>query len=227
MSQVTVWPIPSGPSGLEMRQQTNLLIEALRTKSSGSSAPTPTVGGMMWFDTSVTPGLLKMRNEANTAWILVLLDNSNLILSKSGDYTLSVNDRNKTIRATDDITLTIPAAATAGNGFTFSVLANGGVITFAGGNTSIVIDDGASSEITCNGSAYYALSGNLGGGGGLFKGNNGEVGDAPGDIFRINAKSLSVNTTIDADENASATGPLTIADGVTLTITSGGVLSIV
>jgi len=46
-------------------------------------------------------------------------------------------------------------------------------------------------------------------------------------IFRVNAQSLTADTTIDADENASATGPLTIASGVTLTVTSGGNLSIV
>ena len=46
-------------------------------------------------------------------------------------------------------------------------------------------------------------------------------------IFRVNAQSLTADTTIDADENASAAGPLTIASGVTLTITSGGSVSIV
>ena len=47
------------------------------------------------------------------------------------------------------------------------------------------------------------------------------------DIFRVNAQTLSSNTTIDANENASATGPLAVASGVTLTVTSGGNLSIV
>jgi len=47
------------------------------------------------------------------------------------------------------------------------------------------------------------------------------------DIFRVNAQTLSSNTTIDADENASATGPLAVASGVTITVTSGGNLSIV
>jgi hypothetical protein len=67
-------------------------------------------------------------------------------------------------------------------------------------------------------------------GGGLFKGENGEVGDAAtgaGDIFRINQQTLNTSTTIDADENASATGPLAVASGVTLTVTAGGNLSIV
>ena len=64
-------------------------------------------------------------------------------------------------------------------------------------------------------------------GGGMFKGENGTVGTQAGDIFRINEQTLNTNTTIDADENASATGPLAIASGVTLTVTSGGNLSIV
>lgn len=68
------------------------------------------------------------------------------------------------------------------------------------------------------------------GGAGLFKGENGESGDVvsgAGDIFRVHEQELNTNTTIDADENAVAVGPLTIATGVTLTVTSGGNLSIV
>jgi hypothetical protein len=67
-------------------------------------------------------------------------------------------------------------------------------------------------------------------GGGLFKGENGTVGDpttGAGDIFRINEQTLNTSTTIEADESASATGPLTVASGVTLTVTTGGNLSIV
>lgn len=65
--------------------------------------------------------------------------------------------------------------------------------------------------------------------GGYYKGDRGTVGLAAsaGDIFRVNEQTLNTNVTIDADENASATGPLTIASGVTLTVTSGGNLSIV
>lgn len=63
-------------------------------------------------------------------------------------------------------------------------------------------------------------------GGGMFKGNNGTVGSRKGDLFRINAKSLTVNTTIAADENASVTGPLEIATGITLEVATGGTLVI-
>lgn len=58
-------------------------------------------------------------------------------------------------------------------------------------------------------------------GAGLFKGNNGTTGDTSngaGDVFRVNAQSLTVNTTIGSTENASAAGPLTVATGVTLTV---------
>lgn len=72
-----------------------------------------------------------------------------------------------------------------------------------------------------NGSAWTPV-----GGGGLFKGENGEVGTAPGDIFRINEQTLNTDTTIDADENASCAGPLSVASGTTLTVSSGGNLVI-
>jgi hypothetical protein len=65
-----------------------------------------------------------------------------------------------------------------------------------------------------------------GGGGGTFKGENGEINAGGGDIFRVHQQQLDTNTTIDADENALAAGPLTIATGVTLTVTSGGNLVI-
>ena len=66
-------------------------------------------------------------------------------------------------------------------------------------------------------------------GGGLYKGERGTVGSTAGsgDIFRVNEQTLNTNVTIDATENASATGPLAVASGVTITVTSGGNLSIV
>ena len=63
--------------------------------------------------------------------------------------------------------------------------------------------------------------------GGFYKGDRGTVGLAAsaGDIFRVNSQTLNASVTIDADENASATGPLTIASGVTLTV--NGTLTVV
>jgi len=67
--------------------------------------------------------------------------------------------------------------------------------------------------------------GQIGGGAGYFKGDNGTVGSSPGDIFRINEAELNTNVTITSAENASATGPVGVASGVTLTVE--GVLVII
>jgi hypothetical protein len=64
-------------------------------------------------------------------------------------------------------------------------------------------------------------------GGGMFKGDNGTVGSRSGDIFRINNKTLTEDVTIAATENASATGPLAVATGKTLTVASGGTLAVI
>ena len=67
-------------------------------------------------------------------------------------------------------------------------------------------------------------------GGGFFKGDNGNTGDANtgrADIFRTHEQELNTDVTIDATENAMAAGPLTVASGVTLTVTTGGNLAIV
>lgn len=59
---------------------------------------------------------------------------------------------------------------------------------------------------------------------GIFKG---DTGTNLGAIIRVHENELNTDVTIDANTNGIASGPLTIASGVTLTITSGGALSIV
>ena len=66
-------------------------------------------------------------------------------------------------------------------------------------------------------------------GGSYFQGENGAVGATAGkgDIFRVHEQELNTNVTIAATDNAMASGPLTVANGVTLTIANGGRLAIV
>ena len=66
-------------------------------------------------------------------------------------------------------------------------------------------------------------------GGSYFQGENGAVGATAGkgDIFRVHEKELNTNVTIAATDNALASGPLTVASGITLTISNGGRLAIV
>ena len=105
-------------------------------------------------------------------------------------------------------------------------LSNGTDYTASNGS-DVVLTSGASSGDTLEVVAYTTFEVANVSGGGMFKGDNGTVGSRAGDIFRINEQTLNSNVTIDADENASATGPLAIATGVTLTVTTGGNLSIV
>ena len=60
--------------------------------------------------------------------------------------------------------------------------------------------------------------GGIGAGAGYFKGDNGTVGSSAGDIFRINEAALDADVTITSTENASATGPLSVSSGITLTV---------
>jgi microcystin-dependent protein len=51
------------------RSDLNNALAAIATNNSGSSAPSTTYGGLWWFDTSAN--LLKIRNAANSAWVVV------------------------------------------------------------------------------------------------------------------------------------------------------------
>lgn len=66
--------------------------------------------------------------------------------------------------------------------------------------------------------------------GGTFTGDVTHSGSVTGSgvgMFRRNDQTLSTNVTIGATENSVVSGPITVADGVTLTVATGGNLSIV
>jgi hypothetical protein len=51
------------------RADINNALQALASLSSGNAAPTTTYANMLWYETDTN--ILKMRNEANSAWINV------------------------------------------------------------------------------------------------------------------------------------------------------------
>ena len=81
MPQVTDWSIDRA-GGLAVRAQMNGVFEALQSCSSGPTAPSPTVAGMLWFDTGVSPPVPRQRNAANTAWNR-LIDTADLAASRA------------------------------------------------------------------------------------------------------------------------------------------------
>lgn len=75
--------------------------------------------------------------------------------------------------------------------------------------------------------SMFAAGLNLGAG--YFQGENGATGDTTngkGDIFRVHEKQLDTSVTIAGTDNALCAGPLTLATGVVITVSTGGTLVI-
>jgi len=56
-------------NGFDFLVDLNNALSAIATNNAGSSEPNPTFANMFWFDTN--NDLMKMRNEANSAWVIV------------------------------------------------------------------------------------------------------------------------------------------------------------
>lgn len=100
------------------------VLQALQSASSGATEPADKVAYMFWADT--TTGTLKQRNAANDGWIIRATLGVAGILDKTADYTVTVADHGKVINVDSTggaVDITLPAAATAGNGFHVTVKA--------------------------------------------------------------------------------------------------------
>ena len=56
-------------NGFDFLVDLNNALRAIATNNAGPSEPNPTFANMLWFDTN--NDLMKMRNEANSAWVIV------------------------------------------------------------------------------------------------------------------------------------------------------------
>lgn len=175
---------------------------------------------------------------ANTDINLFVYPSSNGTLSfegSAGQLFSITNDLSDSLFSINDVS-GIPSIEVFANGL-ISVAPFAGNVVF--GNTSEVILSpgtglyangglGTTGQVlTSNGtSVYWAAAA----GGGYYKGGSAAVGSlAVGgqNIFRVNANTLNNNTTIEAGENAQATGPIAVAAGITLTVETGARVSIV
>jgi len=68
MTQVPSYTVGNGP-GSTVRTGFNSVLAALRDQNAGVTAPPSPVAFMLWLDQSVTPRVLRIRNEANSAWL--------------------------------------------------------------------------------------------------------------------------------------------------------------
>lgn len=71
------------------RTDLNNALQALASTNSGGSAPSPTFANQLWYDT--TSNILKVRNEANSAWCNLLYVDQTSNVGRVLDDTLVVN----------------------------------------------------------------------------------------------------------------------------------------
>lgn len=55
-------------AGLAVRLRMNEVLAALQSCNAGATAPTDTRPGMLWYDTSGTAPVLRIRNATDEAW---------------------------------------------------------------------------------------------------------------------------------------------------------------
>src|SRR5712691_9495158 len=115
-------------AGAAFRSDLNAELQALVSFSSGASAPGTTYADQLWYDT--TNQVLKKRNQANSAWIVIGTRDEAFVVSRSSNTILGLSDFGKTFLATSTFTQTLTAAATLGDGwFCFYRNDGSGVIT--------------------------------------------------------------------------------------------------
>ena len=100
------------------------------------------------------------------------------------------------------------------------------------GNTLVTLITGQLVNVFCDGTNTYATgptvstAGGTGGGGGWL-GESGSPLGTSADIIRVNEQTLNNSVSITGTDNASATGPLAIASGVTVTVSSGATFVVI
>ena len=162
---------------------------------------------------------------------------SNQTIADGNTLQLSGGDGVATVGSSTD-TITVSAALKANGGIVVesNVLAVDlaassitNTLAASDGGTGITDPSTSGNILTSNGSGAWVSSAPAGAGAGYFLGNSsGATGDTTNgltDIFRVNNPALATSCEIAASTNASATGPLTVNTGITLTVT--GTLAII
>lgn len=150
-------------SGASFRTDLNAELQALVSNSSGASAPATTYAYQWWADT--TNGLLKQRNAANTGWIIRGTLAETFVIGKSSNFSVGVGDFGRLFECTAALTVTLTAAATLGDGFTFGVRndSSGTVVIDPNasetidGSTTVTVYPGEACKVVCNGTAFYTV----------------------------------------------------------------------
>jgi hypothetical protein len=189
------------------RSDLNNALAALASTSSGASAPSTTYANQFWYDE--TNNIIKMRNEANSGWISIgfLDQTSGFFYPFAGAtaVTVSASDINAVTAKVPRTTSTGSALIPTGTNGERDGTPAAGYFRF---NTTLGKFEGYS------GSAWGSVGG-------------GATGGGSDDVFYENGQTVTANYTITNGKNAMSAGPITINSGVTVTVGTGEVWTIV
>lgn len=189
--------VVSNGTGAAVRSDINDQLAALVTNSSGASAPATTYAFQWWADT--TTGLLKIRNSANSAFVTVgTLADVNLGLAPAASPSFS------------------GTATFSGN----IEMSGTGAIDVAAGTTAQRPGTPSNGMFRYN-TTDNAFEGYANGAWGAIGGAGGAKGGGTDKIFYENGQTVTTDYTLTASTNALSAGPITINNGVTVTIGSG------
>jgi len=155
----------SNQSGLAFRTELNLILAALSSLQSGSSAPSTTNAYQLWIDTSSSPAQLKIRNGANSAWIVVSSDvtATNLGLAAlsgatfTGDVTMNAQSDVRFADSDSSNYVALQGAATIGSNVTFTLPSSDG-----SANQVLKTDGSGALSFTDNSGAVTSVGGQTG-----------------------------------------------------------------
>lgn len=144
-------------------------------------------------------------------------------VAKTGAYTVIAGDRGDVLSCNGTFTLTLTAAATLGNGFSFGVVnAGSGTITIdpnaselIDGAATVTVGAGKSCFVICDAGTSWRTIGMSG---------SGSVAD--GALYEATT-SITSNYTVSAGKNALGVGSVSVASGVSLTVPTGQSLVVV
>ena len=191
-------------SGAAFRGDLNNALSAIASNNSSSTDPATTFANQWYVDTG--DSTLKIRNAANSAYVNVSAvggigtANLGLALAASPSFTGTATFAGNILMSGTG-TLDLPVGTTAERPGT----PNNGMIRY---NTTLSRYEGYS------GSAWSQIGGGATGGG----------SDA---IFHTNDQSVSTDFTLVGTLNAMSAGPISIASGVTVTVSSGATWTVV
>ena len=190
------------------RADLNNAFGALATNSSGATAPATTYAYQWWYDS--TANILKIRNADNDAWISFAFfnqSNDTWTIQQDANGNVGIGGAPNAATILDLVSTTkgfrAPSMTTVQRDAISSPVA--GLLIY---NTTL------NSYQVYNGTSWTSVGG-------------GATGGGSNQIFIENDQTVTTSYTITAGKNAGTFGPVSIDSGITVTVPSGSVWSIV